>query len=128
MTGKRANGEGSIRKRADGRWEAMVTLPYGKRKSYFRKTWADANAARIKALHDLGRGIPIVAEKQTVAEYLVWWLNGAEHDLAPRTLTRYRSHVTRSLAPALGRIRLAKLSPQPILALYTAKLEEGYAP
>src|SRR5258708_22169931 len=44
------------------------------------------------------------------------------------SLARYRSHVTDSLAPALGRVRLAKLSPQAIQALYAAKLEEGYAP
>jgi integrase len=128
MTGKRANGEGSIRRRADGRYEAMVTLPDGKRKSFYGKTRAEASAALTAALRDLGQGVPIVAEKQTVAEYLAWWLNGAAHGLAPRTLTRYRAHVMRNIAPALGRIRLAKLSPQPIQALYAAKLEAGYAP
>ncbi|HEX6817068.1 MAG TPA: site-specific integrase [Ktedonobacterales bacterium] len=128
MAGKRANGEGSVRRRADGRWEATITLPNGKRKSYYRKTRAEASAALTAALRDLVQGVPIVAEKQTLAEYLSWWLDSSSHGLAPRTVTRYRSHVTSSLVPALGRIRLAKLSPQPIQALYTAKLEGGVAP
>lgn len=127
MTGKRANGEGHIRKRGDGRWEAMVTLPNGQRKSLYRKTQTEANAARIKVLHDLGHGIPVVSERQTVGEYLPRWLDTASHGLAPRTVTRYRSHINGHLTPALGRTRLAKLTAQQIQLLYAAKLEAGLA-
>lgn len=128
MTGKRANGEGHIYKRADGRYEAKVTLPNGRRKSFYRKTRAEANAALTKALHDLGQGLPVVAEKQTVGEYLTSWLESAAHGLAPRTRVRYRTHITHNLTPTLGRFRLAKLSPQSIQALYAAKLADGVAP
>jgi integrase len=128
MSGKRANGEGSVRKRADGRWEAMVTLPDGARKSFYRKTRAEASDALTKALRDLAQGLPVVAEKQTVGEYLANWLASVEHDLAPRTVVRYRNHIVHSLTPALGRFRLAKLPPQPIQALYAAKLARGVAP
>ena len=126
MSGKRANGEGHVRKRADGRWEAMVTLPTGKRKSFYRKTRAEASAALIVALRDLGQGMPIVAEKQTVGEYLTAWLDGAAHSLAPRSITRYRGHIEHTLKPALGRIRLAKLSPQHVQALYTDVMISAY--
>jgi integrase len=128
MTGKRANGEGNISRRKDGRYEAKVTLPDGTRKSFYGRTRTEANAALTKALHDLAQGLPVVAEKQTVGEYLATWLDGAAHSLAPRTLTRYRIHITHSLTPSLGRIRLAKLTPQPIQALYTRKLAEDVAP
>lgn len=128
MTGKRANGEGNVRKRADGRWEATLTLPTGGRKSYYRKTRAEAMDALTRALRDLAQGLPVVAEKQTVGEYLTSWLESAAHDLAPRTLTRYRAHIARNLTPALGKVRLAKLGPQPIQALYARKLAEGVAP
>jgi integrase len=128
MTGKRANGEGTIYKRADGRYEAKVTLPDGTRKSYFRKTRVEASAALTKALRDLAQGLPVVAEKQTVGEYLTRWLESAAHGLAPRTVIRYRAHITQSLIPAFGRIRLAKLTAQPIQALYAAKLADGVAP
>ncbi|HEV8192649.1 MAG TPA: hypothetical protein VGP82_14380 [Ktedonobacterales bacterium] len=123
-----ANGEGGIRLKPDGRWEARYHTPDGKRHSLMGKSRAEAAAKLTKALHDLAHGVPIVAEKQTVAEYLTWWLGTAAHDLAPRTLRRYRNHVHLSLIPALGRYRLAKLGPQPIQALYTKKLDEGAAP
>ncbi len=128
MAGKRANGEGNVRKRADGRWEATVTLPTGGRKSYYRRTRAEASDALTRALRDLAQGLPVVAEKQTVGEYLARWLESAAHGLAPRTLTRYQTHISRHLTPALGHIRLAKLGPQLIQALYAAKLAEGVAP
>ena len=35
---KRGNSEGSITKRPDGRYEARVTLPDGKRESFYGKT------------------------------------------------------------------------------------------
>ena len=36
--GRRGNSEGTITKRADGRWEARISLPDGKRKSFYGKT------------------------------------------------------------------------------------------
>jgi hypothetical protein len=36
--GKRGNHEGSLYHRSDGRWEAMLTLPDGKRKSFHART------------------------------------------------------------------------------------------
>jgi hypothetical protein len=32
---KRGHGDGGIHQRADGRWEARLDLPNGKRKSYY---------------------------------------------------------------------------------------------
>ena len=40
---KRGNSEGSKSKRPDGRYEARVTLPDGKRKSFYGKTRQEAN-------------------------------------------------------------------------------------
>ena len=35
---KRANSEGTIRQRGDGRWEALITLSGGHRRSFYGKT------------------------------------------------------------------------------------------
>ena len=35
---RRANGEGTVRQRGDGRWEALITLPGGQRRSFYGKT------------------------------------------------------------------------------------------
>jgi integrase len=64
-----------------------------------------------------------------VAEYLSAWLAcAAQSGLAPRTVTRYREHVEQHLVPALGRIRLARLTAQPIQQLYDQQLAAGVAP
>src|SRR5437879_3433870 len=97
MSGKRANGEGSVHRRSDGRWQAIVTLPAGRRKYFYGATRQEANAAMTAALRDMALGIPVVAEKQSVAEYLTSWLAGVVHDLAPRTYARYRVHINQHL-------------------------------
>src|SRR5690242_5194962 len=99
-------------------WQAIVTTPTGKRKYFYGATRAEASALLTAALRDLAHGLPVMAEKQTVAEYLRSWLESAAHGLAPRSFTRYRSHIERTLAPALGRTRLARLTPQQIQGLY----------
>jgi integrase len=125
---RRGNGEGALYQRRDGRWEARITLPDGTRRSFYRKTKQDAIAARTKALGAILEGSPVTPEKQTVGEYLTKWLEASAHDLAPRTVTRYRNHIMHSLTPAFGRFRLAKLGPQPIQSLYARKLAEGVSP
>ena len=58
MAKKRANGEGSIRKRADGRWEGRYTAGYhpetGKRisKNVLGKTQAECKAKLKKAIEE----------------------------------------------------------------------------
>jgi integrase len=127
MASKRANGEGSVHKRADGRWQAVVTLPTGKRKYYYAKTQAEASAARTKALYELARGMPIVAEKQTLEGYLAIWMESVAHDRAPRTFARYQQMIA-ALPQAILHTRLAKLTPHQLQALYAAKLAQGWAP
>jgi integrase len=117
-----------VRRRVDGRWEARITLPDGKRKSFYQKTRNQAAAAMNKALNNVAEGLPVTPEKMSVGEYLAKWLEASAHDLAPRTLTRYRQHITLSLTPALGRKRLARLDPQSVQALYARKLTEGASP
>jgi hypothetical protein len=49
--GKRANGEGSIYERKDGRWVASITLENGKRKSVYGATKQEAVQAKQKLLN-----------------------------------------------------------------------------
>ena len=46
--GKRANQEGSIYKRKDGRWVASIVLENGKRKSIYCKTQQEAIKERVE--------------------------------------------------------------------------------
>jgi integrase len=67
--GRRGNGEGSLTKRPDGRWEARITLENGKRKSFFSRTRQAAARRLAEALRDQDKGLPIVGEKQTLRAY-----------------------------------------------------------
>ena len=75
---RRGKGEGSIRLRADGRWEATLTLATmgGKRrrKSYFGKTRADAARKLTAGLKAQADSLPLPSERLTVKVYLNQWL------------------------------------------------------
>jgi integrase len=122
---KRGNNEGSIYHRSDGRWEAMLTLPDGKRKSFYARTRQEAARRLAAALRDRDAGLPVVAERQTVGQYLERWLDVARPTIKPRTWTRYAQLLRKHAIPVLGHGSLARLTPQAVQGLYAAKLEEG---
>src|SRR5262249_46143560 len=78
MTTRRGNNEGSITKRPDGRWEARISLDKGKGKSFFGRTRQEAVRKLTEALRDRDKGLPIVGERQTVAQYAAAWLGMVE--------------------------------------------------
>lgn len=124
-TGKRGNNEGSITQLGDGRWQARVTLEGGRRKAYYGATRAEAAAKLHTALRDRDSGLPLVAEKQTVGQYLAVWLDTVKPTIRPRTWKRYTELMTQHATPVLGKIALAKLTAQQVQRLYSIKLAEG---
>jgi integrase len=124
--GRRHNGEGVLRPRADGRWEAILSLQGGKRMSIYGKTEDDVRRKLTAAIHDRDRGLPVgLDQRQTTGQYLASWLEMVKPTVRPRTWKRYRELLTCHVVPALGKVPLAKLTPQHIQRLYAAKLEEG---
>ncbi len=87
---KRANGEGTVYKRKDGRWVASVTLPDGKRKSFYFKTKAEAIAAKNQAAVANAQGTLIASPDQTLSDFLRDWLHTTmRQTLRERTFERY---------------------------------------
>lgn len=125
---RRGNAEGSIYKRADGRWCAAVTLPRGRRKAYYGRTRQEAASKLTAALKASQDGLPLVGERQRVGEYLTGWLESARPSLRPRTWERYRQYVTLHALPEIGHLSLARLAPQHLQALYANRLEAGLSP
>src|SRR5262249_48021163 len=85
MPSKRGNGEGSICKRADGRWIARITLEGGERKTFYAKTRQEAARRLAAAIRDRDTGVPIVGERQTVEQYLSIWLSDIRPTIRPRS-------------------------------------------
>jgi len=127
--GKRANQEGSVYKRQDGRWVASIVLDNGKRKSVYCKTQQEAVKAVRKANQEKDSGLLLSTEDQTLETFLTSWLQDTVHqNVRERTYGRYRELMLLHVVPVLGKITLQKLMPQHLQKLYNQKLEEGYAP
>jgi len=131
---RRGNNEGSIYQMQDGRWRAAVTAGrnvYGKpqRKVFTAATRHEVKDQLTDALKDLRLGIPIVTEKQTIAQFLTRWLEqSAKPKVRPKTLRTYSDFVKNHISPAIGEIALGKLSPQKVREFLNAKLEAGLSP
>ncbi|GER88990.1 site-specific integrase [Dictyobacter vulcani] len=127
--GKRANGEGTVYQRKDGRWVATISLDNGQRKYSYFATQKEAVKA-IREAHKLrDQGIILAGKDQTVAFFLETWLQDtAQPRLRPKTYIRYRQYVYRQIIPALGNIKLQQLMPQHLQKLYNGELRKGYSP
>ena len=99
---KRSNGEGTIYQRKDGRWSASLSLGGLKRKHFLGHSRADVAAKLTAALHDQQLGVPVVSNKQNVADYLKFWLDSVKSSVRPRTHEFYDLNVRR-LTPLLGK-------------------------
>ena len=126
--GRRGNKEGSIVKRADGRWMARVSLPNGKRRSFYGRTREEAARRMQAALRAIQEGMPVPDERLTVGKFLDQWLDQKRNTVRPRTWEAYESKVRLYLKPALGRNRLARLAPQHVQRLQTEMLAQGLSP
>ncbi len=131
---KRGQNEGSIHKRADGRWAAAISLGYkdGRRdrKYFYGRTRREVQEKLTAALRDQQRGLPIVAdERLTVGQFLARWLEDVVKPARqPGTYENYAKDVRLHLTPALGRHPLAKLGPEHVQAMMRAKLVAGLSP
>ena len=116
---RRANGEGTLVKRADGRWQAsgyVLTSEGGrKRVHYYGKTRAEASGKLIAGLENSRRFIPVARKAWTVDGYLTYWLRTiVPVKTRPRTAELYESTVRLHIVPYIGRKPLAKLSVQDV--------------
>ncbi len=128
MARKRGNAEGSVYRRRDGRWVGSLTHEAGQRKYLYAATRREAARKLASALKARLDGLPLVRERQTVAKYLEHWLETAKPTVRPRTFVRYEEYVRLHAIPELGRISLARLSPQHLQHLYANRLDAGLSP
>ncbi|HET8846168.1 MAG TPA: site-specific integrase [Ktedonobacteraceae bacterium] len=122
----RSRGEGSVFERKGGSvrrkkpWVAQITID-GKPKTlgYF-KTEAEAIAARNKALRDREQGTWVESSKQTLGEYLDYWLEHVHKPtLKAATYRNYRSALNSRIIPALGHLQTQKLTVRHIQMFYS---------
>ena len=128
MPKRRANHEGTIYKRQDGRWVASVTLPGGRRKSFYGTTRQEVAQKLTLGLKARLDGMPLPSEQLKVGRYLQEWLQSTQHSVRPSTWRRYEQLLRIHAIPALGTLSLTRLEPHHIQKLYTDCLTQGLAP
>ncbi|MFJ2649658.1 tyrosine-type recombinase/integrase [Streptomyces sp. NPDC087420] len=115
----RANGDGTVYKRKDSRWEAAgyVLAPGNTRKRIrvYGTTRKEALAKLTEKIAASNRGLPIPSAQGSVAAYLTYWLDAvAVHQLRENTHARYTAVTRLYLIPGLGRKKLAKLTAKDV--------------
>ena len=132
MPKKRANGEGNIRKRKDGRWEGRYTAGHdpdtGKPiyKNVLGKTQAETKE-KLKRAMDETKGLNIAkAGQYTVGQWMdVWFENYAKVKVRPSSHQTYRGYIDNHIRPDIGDIPLNKLTSLELQKLYKKLLEGG---
>lgn len=114
MPKRRSNGEGTLRRRPDGRWEITVMsgfTPDGKRlrKTFYGKTQKEAKEKLRSYLQDKADGIE--AEKRYLfTEWADIWFENHQDNISPTTQENYR-YTIRILKGAFPNRRIADIKP-----------------
>ena len=132
MAKKRANGEGNIRKRKDGRWEGRYTAGYdektGKRliKNVLGKTQAEVKEKLAKVVAEAETVDVRRADEYTLGTWLqTWYELYAKPHLRFSTAEYYRRGIELHITPRIGDIPLKKLTGRDLQWLYKDLQEHG---
>ena len=132
MAKRRANGEGNLRKRKDGRWEGRYTAGHDPEtgKAIYRnvlgRTQAEARAKLKQAIEEAKQIDPVKAKQYTVGEWMdVWFENYAKVKVRPSSRQTYRGYIDNHIKPNIGKIPLGKLSSLDLQKFYKKLLSNG---
>ena len=132
MAKKRANGEGSIRKRKDGRWEGRYTAGHdpntGKPiyKNVLGKTQGEVKEKLKRAIEDSAKLDMSKVGQYTVGQWVdVWFENYAKIKVRPSSHQTYRGYIENHIKPNIGSIPLNKLTSLELQKFYKKLLGNG---
>ena len=131
MPKRRANGEGNIRKRKDGRWEGRYTAGYdanGKviTKNVLGKTQAEVKDKLRTAIEDSKKLDPVKAGNYTLEQWLkLWYSIYVEPQVRYSTREFYHNAIDHHIIPKLGSVKLEKLTMLQIQQFYNELLKSG---
>ena len=132
MAKRRANGEGNLRKRKDGRWEGRYTAgrdpETGKAiyKNVLGKTQAEVKAKLKQAIEE-AKGLDAAkVGRYTVGQWMeVWFEHYAKVKVRPSSHQTYRGYIDNHIKPNIGEIPLEKLTSLELQKFYKKLLEKG---
>ena len=132
MAKRRANGEGNIRKRKDGRWEGRYTAGRdpepGKAiyKNVLGKSQAEVKEKLKQALETAKKLDFTKAGQYNVGQWLELWLEDyAKLKVRPSTYKTYQGFIKHHVTPNIGSTPLLKLTTMDLQKMYKKLLESG---
>ena len=131
MPKKRANGEGSLRRRKDGRWEGRIVVGHKKNGTpIFQHAYAHTQKELTEKLHqniERYQDVELTEDsRMTLGEWLDRWLTEYKAGtVRPGTLKSYRCYIEYYIKPQLGDKQISLLSQQDIQRMYRRLKTEG---
>ena len=135
MAKKRANGDGSIRKRKDGRWEGRYVVGHdpitGKMisRNVLGKTQAEVKEKLRTAIENSKRLDYTQTGKYTVGQWMDEWFEAyAKVKVRPSSHQTYKGYIENHIKPNIGDIPIEKLTSLQLQKFYRQLLTEGRVP
>ena len=128
---RRPQGDGTIRKRADGRWEGRIIIGHKKNGSpIFKSVFGKTQKSALKQLHlliDLYRDVDLTEEcRMTLGEWLDKWLDEyMVFTIKESTLDGYRKMINNQIKRFLGEKQLAYLTTADVQKFYNHIKQHG---
>lgn len=121
---KRPDGDGLVRKRADGRWEGRIVIGHKEDGTpIFKSVFARTQRELMPKLHeaiDAYRGMDMTEGGNIMLDEWMerWLISYAEPTLRPSTVTGYRSLIKNHISPALGGRQLRAITRNDVQKFY----------
>ena len=125
MAKKRGNQEGSIYRKANGKWRAQLMLTGG-RLSVTVSSRSEAQDWLRSTRNQIANGLTYRGATTTFSDFLDDWLLAAKARLTEHTCRDYNLHVRDYIKPALGNLRLRDLNPSVIQKFYDKQSADGF--
>ena len=117
MSKKRKNGSGTLRKRADGRWEARVVTGYDENgKPITKNVTANEKSKCLEKLEKLKEEINFIRRDTTKADMPFgewidfWYRHYCQMTIRQSTQAGYENRIYNHIIPEIGSIKLNKLT------------------
>ena len=131
MAKRRPQGDGTIRKRSDGRWEARIIIGHKNDGSpMYKSAFAKTQKSALKQLHqliDLYRDVDLTEDsRMTLGEWLDKWLDEYMiFTIRESTLDSYRAMVKNQVKPFIGGKQISSLTTADMQKFYNKIKKEG---
>ncbi len=131
MAKKRANGEGSIRKKKNGLWEGRIVVGHKENGlPLYHYVYAKTQKELLDKLYqsrEVYRGADLTkSSRMTLGQWLDHWLaDYASVSVRPSTLDGYRRYAEHYIKPSLGEKAVSKVSSADIQRLYQSLKKNG---